>query len=299
MQGNPPQLNIDSPKNNQHSMREFDLADAIEVQSEAEQRFHSQKSEKYVMSLLSFSGAANLGSFDHDPAIYTKPFRLMDLPTELRIMIAEYVTTSDLPLTWKWLSYVEGCPRVGTFDGLEELDVLGRVSPQLRAETTSMVRNNNTFRIQEKCTTAEVPDRLTPRSRARFDASKFFFQHLPLPKSSLPRSLTINTVLPMVFMRFGDLKQLAQSIEAATKEEPGMRVSIMDRNFHRVSKFGIGARSAIEFEAYGSYVKSVLAKPLWGNPRTWKIFPGFAEKDLPFFEYLDKDLVREWYDEGI
>jgi hypothetical protein len=159
-----------------------------------------------------------------------------------------------------------------------------------------MVRNNNTFSIQEQRTTFKVPDGLTPRSRAPFDASKFFFEHLPLAKSSLPRSLTIDTAL---FMRFGDLKQLSQSIEAATKEGPGMRVSILDRTFHHVSKFWIGAQSADEFEAYGSYVKSVLAKPSWVTPRTWRIFPGFAEKDLLFSEYLDKDLVREWYDEGL
>lgn len=100
-------------------------------------------------------------------------------------------------------------------------------------------------------------------------------------------------------MRFGELKQLSQSIEAATKGETGMRVSILDRTFHHVSKFWLGTQSAEEFEAYGSYVKSVLAKPSWVSPRTWRMFPGFAEKDLPFFEYLDKDLVREWYDDGI
>lgn len=153
MQGNPPQLNMDSPKNNQQGISELGLADSIEVRGDSGQRNHSEKSEKYVTSLLSASSAANVKSFDVDPAIYTKPFRLMDLPTELRIMIAEYVTTSDHPLTWKWLSYVEGCPRVGTFDGFKELDVLGRVSPQLRAETTIMVRNNNTFGIQEECIT--------------------------------------------------------------------------------------------------------------------------------------------------
>jgi hypothetical protein len=72
-------------------------------------------------------------------------FRLMDLPTELRLEIA---AASDRALSWKWLHKKPG-QEVGTFRALQEHDVLGQVCRQLREETGGLVRKLNTLCFNE------------------------------------------------------------------------------------------------------------------------------------------------------
>lgn len=73
----------------------------------------------------------------------------MDLPVELRLSIAEYALTADGLLRWTWLSQSEDGKLSGTFDGLEELTSLSRVSRQLRAETLTLVWKINTLIFED------------------------------------------------------------------------------------------------------------------------------------------------------
>ncbi|OAL43732.1 hypothetical protein IQ07DRAFT_665821 [Pyrenochaeta sp. DS3sAY3a] len=74
---------------------------------------------------------------------------LLDLPVELRIMIAEYALTDTDELDWSWTSCVSGS-RSGTFLSkrnvrLVDLTALRRVSKQLCTETAGLVWKWNTF----------------------------------------------------------------------------------------------------------------------------------------------------------
>ncbi|KAH7065684.1 hypothetical protein BKA63DRAFT_370033, partial [Paraphoma chrysanthemicola] len=76
------------------------------------------------------------------------PFRFMDLPTELRLYIAEYVLCADEPLQWKWLaSGVKGGFKSGTFRGLYSLATFTRASRQIDSETAGLLWRLNTFRF--------------------------------------------------------------------------------------------------------------------------------------------------------
>lgn len=74
-------------------------------------------------------------------------FRLMDLPTELRIMIAEYALTDKDELNWYWKDFTF---RSGIFMSkskvrLVDLTALSRVSKQLYEETAGLVWKWNRF----------------------------------------------------------------------------------------------------------------------------------------------------------
>ncbi|KAF2027184.1 hypothetical protein EK21DRAFT_115077 [Setomelanomma holmii] len=76
-------------------------------------------------------------------------FRLMDLPVELRLLVAEYVLQNHETLLWFWGRSVRTGVYKGTFKKLDTLTAITRVSRQLYAETKNLVRNLNTFEFCE------------------------------------------------------------------------------------------------------------------------------------------------------
>ncbi|KAJ8110390.1 hypothetical protein OPT61_g6759 [Boeremia exigua] len=73
-----------------------------------------------------------------------QPFCFMDLPTELRLMIAQYALQADNALEFCWLDH-SPILRRATFAGLEKLNALTRTSKQIYSELGSMVWDINTF----------------------------------------------------------------------------------------------------------------------------------------------------------
>jgi len=73
----------------------------------------------------------------------------MDLPTELRLYIAEYALVSQKPLTWYWSEYTK-TNKTGSFHNIERVTALTRVCRQLYAETTGIVWKVNELQFQPR-----------------------------------------------------------------------------------------------------------------------------------------------------
>ena len=72
------------------------------------------------------------------------PFRFMDLPAKLRLLIAEYVLAVGKPLFWHWIN-LSPTNRTGTFSDTDKHTGLYRASRQLHAELNSTFWKVNVF----------------------------------------------------------------------------------------------------------------------------------------------------------
>ncbi|KAJ8110387.1 hypothetical protein OPT61_g6756 [Boeremia exigua] len=81
----------------------------------------------------------------------SRPFRFLDLPTEIRIMVARYVLKGegDEHLSFRWLIYSSDS-RKATFTGLESLTALTRTCKQAHDELSSIVWDINTFNLNQQ-----------------------------------------------------------------------------------------------------------------------------------------------------
>jgi len=73
----------------------------------------------------------------------------MDLPVELRLMIAEYALVSAKPLTWYYSEYTPK-RRAGSFKHLSQATALTRVCRQLHHETAGLVWKLNTVHFNQQ-----------------------------------------------------------------------------------------------------------------------------------------------------
>ncbi|KAF1931918.1 uncharacterized protein M421DRAFT_2535 [Didymella exigua CBS 183.55] len=80
-----------------------------------------------------------------------QPFRFMDLPTEIRLMIARHFMKSDNDgaLLCRWLE-VSSERRRGTFEGMDKLLALAQTSKKNHAELSTVVWTVNTFHFHGK-----------------------------------------------------------------------------------------------------------------------------------------------------
>ncbi|OSS49470.1 hypothetical protein B5807_05475 [Epicoccum nigrum] len=71
-------------------------------------------------------------------------FRFINLPLELRLIVARYALTADDPLDLKWLQYLP-TKKLGTFKKLDQLTTLTRASKNIYNETLDLVWRLNSF----------------------------------------------------------------------------------------------------------------------------------------------------------
>ena len=91
-----------------------------------------------MCSLLVDAGLDRVGYYISRYVPPIRQFRFMDLPVELRNIVARYAHAADEPLDFKWLLYTP-TKKIGTMDGLDQLTALTRVSKTLREETLDLV----------------------------------------------------------------------------------------------------------------------------------------------------------------
>ena len=91
-----------------------------------------------MCSLLVDAGLDRVGYYISRYVPPIRQFRFMDLPVELRNIVARYALTADEPLEFKWLLYTP-TKKIGTFEKLDQLTALNRVSKSLRRETMDLV----------------------------------------------------------------------------------------------------------------------------------------------------------------
>jgi hypothetical protein len=97
-----------------------------------------------VCSLLVDAGLDRVGRYTSSYVPPIRQFRYMDLPLELRNIVARFALTNNEPLMFKWLLYTPA-KKIGTLEGLDQLTTLTRVSKSLRRETTNLVWRLNGF----------------------------------------------------------------------------------------------------------------------------------------------------------
>ncbi len=116
----------------------------------------------------------------------------MDLPVEIRLMIARYAVKADKDMNFHWLYY---CPtkRRATFEDLERLTALTRTCEQIRTEISSMAWETNTFHFHEHIPASfHVDDWSTPQyiPRPIREAIQFLLSSQGLTAWSLYQSLS-------------------------------------------------------------------------------------------------------------
>lgn len=123
-------------------------------------------------------------------------FRFMDLPLELRTIVARYALTADEPLDFKWLLYTP-TKKIGTMDGLDQLTALTRVSKTLREETLDLVWRLNDVSFKYDLA---MGSHIDPSFWRYFEigaikeAMRVFFHHLStISLSSIPIQLRCST----------------------------------------------------------------------------------------------------------
>lgn len=212
-----------------------------------------------------------------------KPFRFMDLPTELRLRIAEYTLAEDRPFYWAWNMWSLPGSRWGRFSPRVEKTVgLCRVSRQLHKELSPLFFKVNTFRFEGTLVQDCV---LAYQTMAR-----------SLPTHQL-RGLNISFVVSYDHSP-GGIRDLYREINqiAALKELAPTHLKV------EFCKWTLDDE-VIKFLSWGRAIVEQLAGiDLCAADRNWRFFPldiGSWKKDLWFWlEILPQEAVN-WIESGI
>jgi hypothetical protein len=240
-----------------------------------------------------------------------KPFRIMDLPTELRVMIAEYALTSEERLCWEWLNH-ESKPASGsgmcrgTFAGLEQLTYLCRVSRQLYKETSTIVWKNNNFAFEENNLGIICDDKdnfgLTPRASLRH-AHGFFLRVAGPAFTSRLRYITLGLYLGRT--RGGSLLKGLHAASKLANLTAGATVSIHNSCWtQKDPKTSINndLHDFITYRAIGNEHSAALLDLYPARKsRNWIVYPALAERGA-FPDILGKsELAKalEWKTNGL
>jgi hypothetical protein len=97
-----------------------------------------------VCSLLVDAGLDRVGCYISRYVPPIRHFRFINLPLELRLIVARYALTADDPLDLKWLQYLP-TKKLGTFKKLDQLTTLTRASKNIYNETLDLVWRLNSF----------------------------------------------------------------------------------------------------------------------------------------------------------
>lgn len=226
----------------------------------------------------------------------TQPFRLLDLPTELRLQIAEHALRSREPLIWTWITYdPNGDTGKGTFKGLDSLTAITRASRQLHAETTGLVWKSNTFRFDEwilEVGHRKYPAGTSPSAHIE-EAYNFFYRLTPETTRKFIKSIrfrlnildnyTGDDYLKMTLITLASCSDSISSAQFAA-ENATWAFSAEDVTWasaagpanaqHRVERL---IRS---FKSTGREIQSVLSNLEFGPVDNLRIMPSFIEGEL-------------------
>jgi hypothetical protein len=233
----------------------------------------------------------------------------MDLPIELRLQIAEYALSKETPLTWIWGFFdPTSKKKLGTFDGLQELTSLARVSRQLHSELSGYVWRLNEFSFHAK---PYVGDSNGSRRRNVRLMHVYFVRNFPTTHLGDLRLITLN----MNATKDSWTKSVfLQSLPSLARGTPNARVRIWLDDWNIYDKRLIGAYSsdvpsgAIDlkidkFMSQGREWEHLLSAPgLEATKRNWRIYPGQYNDFSMLKDHLERanlQVALEWRDKGV
>jgi hypothetical protein len=238
----------------------------------------------------------------------SQPFRLMDLPIELRVHIAEYALTSEEPLYWYWTYFGSG-EEVGRFNGLMRLTALCRVSKQLHAELWPVVWKVNTFSFEEDnfgmsylrhIIHSQVPHGpFGPRIVNVSDAYDFFLRKTPDQRLGFYHSISI--VISWSGDSF-DRQDFFYYLEAFTHESLTAHVKLQPDNWISPTP---SATSVSAFMHLGRKIEAEVSDRVnyTDKPRYWRVFPSSTEnvhvRLQDFLSEAELQQVQDWSTKGI
>lgn len=225
-----------------------------------------------MCSLLVDAGLDRVGYYTSSYVLPILQFRFMDLPLELRNIVARYALTADQPLRFEWLRYTP-TKKIGTLDGLDQLTALTRVSKSLRRETKNLVWRLNDFSFGDD---VAIGSHIDPSFRhceigAIEEAIRVFFHRLSTTTlSRAPIQLEFCTLnAPTEF--YTEIEDLVTSC-SLLKPRPEWKV--IDASWVFDCSGTWFATTDPIFEKYTKTLKQYLAQfdatiPL----RRWRVFP--------------------------
>jgi hypothetical protein len=235
----------------------------------------------------------------------------MDLPTELRVMIAEYALTSEERLRWQWLQH-EPKPwsgsglRRGTFAGLESLTSLCRVSQQLHEETSNIVWKSNDFTFKENNLGKICDDKnnfgLYMRASLRY-AHGFFLRVAGPTFISRLRYITLGLYLGRT--RSGNFAKGLHAASELANLTPSATGSFHNSGWTQKDEATSTNNDLFNFYVYRQigeeHSAALLDLRLPRESRNWSVYPSLAERGA-FPDILEKSelaKVLEWEANGL
>jgi hypothetical protein len=222
------------------------------------------------------------------------PFRFMDLPTEIRLMIARYVMKSHVSLQFRWLEHTLTKSR-GTFQGLDSLTALARTSKQNSVELSDMIWSINTFSFPNFMADGLEDDSL----------------------DSLPQILLLEDTFDLLFLNTHfkqarsieiDFEVSIESVKAVPKITnliPNAHFKVFDMSWRFSGKSDHLRPSVIRrfCERQRNLTKELAEDEVRCRPRNWRLHPFFYGEST---EEVKKKLLaagvteaKKWVDEGL
>jgi hypothetical protein len=241
-----------------------------------------------------------------------KPFRYMDLPAELRLLIAEYALVAEEPLAWHWVEWTPTYKSV-TFMNINNHNGLTRVSRQLRAELRPAFWKVNTFEFDEAMLSR--PHHPEPRNQTKVqviaiiaEAYRFFVAQarwtvvpslravdfrMGFVDHSLRAWPSWPDKMPPIGRHLDDLAQLA----------PNIRLRLLD-GWWTMEENCINFEQALSQFLYVGGVMKGRELADAGETRSWKLLPVLVKRDSDWLLKNSKasaDAARalEWVENGI
>jgi hypothetical protein len=218
-------------------------------------------------------------------------FRLMDLPTELRLMIAEYVLTEEKGLWWIWTVF-SPTRKVGGFTTYSSHKLysnnLAQVSRQLHDECHDVLLSCNTLVFRGRC-----PYMLINCIHKMLEENIKGWQHFrgSISPKTLPK---IKNVI------FDICVSCSEQIKHETQFLKFNEIANVDPSisFHPRDPFvGSSLQSGQLFHLTRGYLEDILSKPPFNTAqRRWKVILG-DESSPPFHiwrgDYPQSDIAAE------
>ncbi|KAH7066546.1 hypothetical protein FB567DRAFT_599697 [Paraphoma chrysanthemicola] len=224
-----------------------------------------------------------------DPKRPLLSFRLMDLPVELRVAIAEYAMAAGHSLGLRRLSPPGSWGKRGRkVDGIDELTALSRSSRQLYAETSQLVWKVNTFRVYD----GSISDRRWTEQHT------LLLRNIPVEGFGNLRSID----LMIRFSREVEYQHdLFKKITELARKTPAARLAVYDKNWvlqHRLSIF------KSRYYRRGHQLKAFLGQSEFDiTKRNWRLYPYQGELTFEIIKTMvnaaDLEMVWSWQHDGL
>lgn len=257
----------------------------------------------------------------------------MELPAELRIMIAKYVLHVPEGLSWLWTNYRKG-PRLATLEEpyssgertLEKVNVLARVCKVLYAETKGLVLSLNV--VQFSLLTSfggRVPKKFYNDHDHSDGDLHGFEEALDFIRSSISRNISPNLKhVQLLDFDFEDVVDHVQQFLRVMNNHRDLQVAVLQRFWILTPLSSDPVQKLADLEKEGEPFDSEekqmqrrirkyrkkgklfqdLAEDVEPADRNWRIYPEvIKDEDMVKLEGFLTDeqqvLVRIWQEEGV